>query len=199
MPCGSRAMNSSLELTSVLDVILHSACDLLEAGAGSIQLVSEDDRGVLEDAAHHRLVDLVCDRAYDWVTGNHELVLRVVHDRAPAWSPRFVDDLIADRVFLEDLPLTWLAGDGFDVGLTYSSNEDGAEDTRQQIEQHGRCAVRQVDLEDPDRGAEVVPELAHSSAPRHWRGSSRSKACCSACAASPSCGALEAFVPNGDG
>lgn len=57
--------------------------------------------GVLADGAHHRLVDLVCDRAYDWVTANHDMVLRVVHDRSPSWSPRFVDDLIADRVYLE--------------------------------------------------------------------------------------------------
>ena len=28
--------------------------------------------GVLADGAHHRLVDLVCDRAYDWVTANHD-------------------------------------------------------------------------------------------------------------------------------
>ena len=63
--------------------------------------------GVLADGAHHRLVDLVCDRAYDWVTGNHDMVLRVVHDRAPGWSPRFVDGLIADRVFLEVQNFAW--------------------------------------------------------------------------------------------
>jgi uncharacterized membrane-anchored protein YjiN (DUF445 family) len=64
-------------------------------------------QGVLADGAHHRLVDLVCDRAYDWVTANHDMVLRVVHDRAPGWSPRFVDDLIADKVFLEVQNFAW--------------------------------------------------------------------------------------------
>ncbi|MGI5127103.1 DUF445 domain-containing protein [Pseudonocardia sp. CA-107938] len=63
--------------------------------------------GVLADGAHHRLVDLFCDRAYDWVTANHDMVLRVVHDRAPSWSPRFVDDLVADRVFLEIQTFAW--------------------------------------------------------------------------------------------
>ena len=57
--------------------------------------------GVLADGSHHRLVDLVIDRAYDWVSDNQEMVLRVVSERAPAWSPRFVDDLIAGRVFTE--------------------------------------------------------------------------------------------------
>jgi uncharacterized membrane-anchored protein YjiN (DUF445 family) len=62
---------------------------------------------VLADGAHHRLVDLVCDRAYDWVTANHDMVLRVVHDRAPGWTPRFIDDIVADRVFLEVQNFAW--------------------------------------------------------------------------------------------
>ena len=38
-------------------------------------------QGVLADGAHHRLVDLVCDRAYDWVADNRERLLR---HRAPS-------------------------------------------------------------------------------------------------------------------
>jgi uncharacterized membrane-anchored protein YjiN (DUF445 family) len=63
--------------------------------------------GVLADGAHYRLVDLVCDRAYDWVSSNHDMVMRVVHDRAPSWSPRFVDDLIADKVYVEIQTFAW--------------------------------------------------------------------------------------------
>jgi Predicted membrane protein len=64
-------------------------------------------QGVLADGAHHRMVDLVCDRAYDWVSANHDMVLRIVHDRAPTWSPRFLDDLVADKVFLEVQNFAW--------------------------------------------------------------------------------------------
>jgi uncharacterized membrane-anchored protein YjiN (DUF445 family) len=63
--------------------------------------------GVLDDGAHHRLVDLVCDRAYDWVTANQEMVLRIVHDRAPGWTPRFIDDIVADKVFVEVQNFAW--------------------------------------------------------------------------------------------
>ena len=63
--------------------------------------------GVLADGSHHRLVDLVCDRAYDWVAANHDMVMRIVSQRAPSWSPRFVDDLIADRVYLEVQNFAW--------------------------------------------------------------------------------------------
>ena len=64
-------------------------------------------QGVLADGAHHRLVDLVCDRAYDWVSGNQEMVLRIVHDRAPGWTPRFLDDIVADKVFAEVQNFAW--------------------------------------------------------------------------------------------
>ncbi|HEY2205344.1 MAG TPA: DUF445 domain-containing protein [Pseudonocardia sp.] len=63
--------------------------------------------GVLADGAHHHMVDLVCDRAFDWVRGNHDLVMRVVSDRAPTWSPRFFDEMVADKVFSEVLAFTW--------------------------------------------------------------------------------------------
>lgn len=62
---------------------------------------------VLADGSHRRLVDLVCDRAYDWVLANQDMVMRIVHERAPGWTPRFVDDLIADRVFLEVQTFAW--------------------------------------------------------------------------------------------
>jgi uncharacterized membrane-anchored protein YjiN (DUF445 family) len=63
--------------------------------------------GVLSDGAHHRWVDLVCDRAYDWVRANYELVMRVVGDHAPTWSPKFVDEMIADKVYNEVLSFAW--------------------------------------------------------------------------------------------
>ncbi len=64
--------------------------------------------GVFEDGSHHKLVDLMCDRAYDWVKDNHSTVLRVVSDRAPTWSPKFVDSMVADKVYGEVLSFAWL-------------------------------------------------------------------------------------------
>jgi uncharacterized membrane-anchored protein YjiN (DUF445 family) len=64
-------------------------------------------QGVLSDGSHHRIVDLVFDRAYDWVAANRETVLRIVQDRAPSWSPRFIDGLVADRVYTEAQNFSW--------------------------------------------------------------------------------------------
>lgn len=62
---------------------------------------------VFSDGSHHKLVDLLTDRAYEWVRDNHSTVLRVVSDRAPSWSPRFVDEMFADRLYGEVLAFAW--------------------------------------------------------------------------------------------
>ncbi|MHA6806017.1 DUF445 domain-containing protein [Salinifilum ghardaiensis] len=62
---------------------------------------------VFADGAHHKLVDLVCDRAYDWVRDHHDTVLRVVSERSPSWSPRFFDSMVADKVYAEVLSFAW--------------------------------------------------------------------------------------------
>ncbi|KAA9164912.1 DUF445 family protein [Amycolatopsis acidicola] len=62
---------------------------------------------VFTDGAHYKLVDLMCDRSYEWVRDNHDTVLRVVSDRAPSWSPKFVDAMLADKVYGEVLSFAW--------------------------------------------------------------------------------------------
>lgn len=54
-----------------------------------------------------------------------------------------------------------LANAGFDVGVTYRSDEAGAEQTAAKVREAGRrCAVRQVDLAVLPGAAEVIDELA---------------------------------------
>lgn len=62
---------------------------------------------VFADGSHHKLVDLICDRAYEWVRDNHETVMRVVSQRAPSWSPRFFDSLVADKIYAEVVAFAW--------------------------------------------------------------------------------------------
>jgi len=53
-----------------------------------------------------------------------------------------------------------LATEGFDVGITFHSDKEGAEGTRRAIEERGqRCAVQQQDAASPDT-ADVVGGLA---------------------------------------
>lgn len=53
-------------------------------------------------AGHHRnLVDLLVDRAVDWVENNPAAISRIVSERSPSWLPSFVDDLVGDRIYTE--------------------------------------------------------------------------------------------------
>ena len=58
---------------------------------------------IFHDGHHHKLVDLLVDRAADWVNDNHETVSRLVSDRSPTWVPQFVDGLVGDKVYVEIL------------------------------------------------------------------------------------------------
>ncbi|WP_253907944.1 DUF445 domain-containing protein [Arthrobacter sp. H20] len=56
---------------------------------------------IFNDGHHHQLVDLLVDRAADWVDSNHDLVSGLVSQRSPTWVPQFVDGLVGDRVYVE--------------------------------------------------------------------------------------------------
>src|SRR4051794_10608287 len=53
-----------------------------------------------------------------------------------------------------------LAMEGYDVGVTFHTDKEGAEDTRQGVEERGqRCFVAQQDTADPNGTTQVVEEL----------------------------------------
>jgi NAD(P)-dependent dehydrogenase (short-subunit alcohol dehydrogenase family) len=53
-----------------------------------------------------------------------------------------------------------LAVDGFDVGVTWHEDEEGASETADEIRQHNRLAeVRRLDLADLPKAADVIDEL----------------------------------------
>ena len=60
--------------------------------------VAED---VFSRGDHHPLVDFIVDRCYEWIRDNYTVVSRVVSQRAPSWSPKFLDGIVADRLYRE--------------------------------------------------------------------------------------------------
>jgi uncharacterized membrane-anchored protein YjiN (DUF445 family) len=63
-------------------------------------------RSVVDDGAHHALLDLALVEAYGWLRENRDTVAEVVGPRAPRWTPRWVDSLVIDRIHRE--ALAWL-------------------------------------------------------------------------------------------
>ncbi|NKX55050.1 DUF445 domain-containing protein [Arthrobacter mobilis] len=56
---------------------------------------------VLDDGHHLKLVDLLVDRAAEWVLENEEVVIRMVSERSPTWVPQIMDSLVGQKVHLE--------------------------------------------------------------------------------------------------
>jgi len=59
--------------------------------------------------AEHRqeaLIQLLCDRAFEWALNAGPTIERVVLRDSPSWSPRFVDQLVGDRIHRELMDFT---------------------------------------------------------------------------------------------
>jgi uncharacterized membrane-anchored protein YjiN (DUF445 family) len=57
--------------------------------------------GIVAEGGHHRVVDLVCVRAHDWLVEHGDSVMDAVQGGAPGWTPRFVDRKVGERVYKE--------------------------------------------------------------------------------------------------
>ncbi|MDO5629522.1 MAG: DUF445 domain-containing protein [Mobilicoccus sp.] len=58
---------------------------------------------VVDDDVHRTLVDLCVVEAHDWLLDNPEKFASVVGERAPTWSPLWVNSLVVDRLHTEAL------------------------------------------------------------------------------------------------
>ncbi len=59
--------------------------------------------------AEHRqeaLIQLLCDRAFEWSLNAGETIERVILRDSPSWSPKFVDHLVGDRIHRELMDFT---------------------------------------------------------------------------------------------
>jgi uncharacterized membrane-anchored protein YjiN (DUF445 family) len=56
---------------------------------------------VVADRAHVPLIDLVAESLHDWLAGNRHRVVDVVERQAPNWSPKWADDVVANKVYRE--------------------------------------------------------------------------------------------------
>ncbi|MFF6873860.1 MULTISPECIES: DUF445 family protein [unclassified Streptomyces] len=61
---------------------------------------------VVADGGHKRVVDLVVNRAHDWLVLHREEVMDAVEGGAPGWTPKFVDRKVGERVYRELLRFT---------------------------------------------------------------------------------------------
>ncbi|MZF86694.1 DUF445 domain-containing protein [Streptomyces sp. SID5643] len=98
---------------------------------------------VVADGGHKRVVDLVVNRAHDWLVLHREEVMDAVEGGAPGWTPKFVDRKVGERVYREllrfatemrDMPAHPARG-ALDRFLTdFASDLQSDTDTRARVE-----------------------------------------------------------------
>jgi uncharacterized membrane-anchored protein YjiN (DUF445 family) len=54
---------------------------------------------VVVEGGHHGLVDVVADHVHRWLLNNKPRVIQLVTDQAPLWTPTWVDERVANRVY----------------------------------------------------------------------------------------------------
>jgi len=62
---------------------------------------------VVDDGAHRGLVDLVLNEIHRWLVSNEEIVERILADRAPWWTPQWLDERVIRRLRVE--VVAWVA------------------------------------------------------------------------------------------
>jgi uncharacterized membrane-anchored protein YjiN (DUF445 family) len=62
---------------------------------------------IVEDGAHHGLVDIALAESHRWLSANEDAVASIVGEKAPWWTPAWLDEKVIARVHRE--ALSWVA------------------------------------------------------------------------------------------
>jgi uncharacterized membrane-anchored protein YjiN (DUF445 family) len=87
------------DVQAVLEQTVTKRLSEFPIGPAAGHLLSE----LVADQSHRGLVDLAVEGVHAWLVQNRDIVTDVVARQAPSWSPRFVDERIAERVYWEAL------------------------------------------------------------------------------------------------
>ncbi len=85
------------DVSEVIAGLIHRQVSTFEVGPPLGRILGD----VVARGDHHDLVQVVTERLYDWVLDNEELVSGAVLNRAPAWTPKFLDAIVTDRLYSE--------------------------------------------------------------------------------------------------
>lgn len=96
----ARVQDEDVESLIATELLPRLAEEPLSAMAG--QLLGE----VVEEKAHHGLVDLALDEASRWMRSNEEAVSDIIRTRAPWWTPTWLDEKVATRIHRE--AMAWI-------------------------------------------------------------------------------------------
>ncbi|MDO5535251.1 MAG: DUF445 domain-containing protein [Propionibacteriaceae bacterium] len=116
--------------------------------------------GIVADRAHKGFVDLVLRELHTWLTKNPKAFTAILHERAPRWSPHFVNQRVVSAVYWQ--ALDWVSAVRDDPEHTARQGLDDlllriASDLQQDASVQGRFeALKNRLLTHPQVGRTVV-------------------------------------------
>ncbi|MBR7839178.1 DUF445 domain-containing protein [Actinospica durhamensis] len=99
---GALSILDDVKVRQSLTDTLTRGLERMPAGPPAGRLLAR----LTESGAHRPIVDLLAERALEWLEAHPEAVEIAVESRAPGWTPRFIDERMARRLHRELLRAT---------------------------------------------------------------------------------------------
>lgn len=123
---------------------------------------------LLSDNRQQPLLDLLAERAHQWALGSQETIDRIVDRDAPGWAPKFVNTLLAERIYRELVEFTWKVRSQPDHEVRQAANrflEEFAHDL-----QFDDAMIKKAErVKSELMGREEITGMAHAT----WRAAKR--------------------------
>nr|WP_297622609.1 DUF445 family protein [Nocardia sp.] len=123
---------------------------------------------LLADNRQAPLLDLLAERAHQWALDSQETIDRIVNRDSPSWAPKFVNSLLAERIYRELVEFTWKVRTQPDHEVRMAANrflEDFAHDLQFDDAMIKKAERVKAEL----MGREEITGLAHAT----WRAAKR--------------------------
>ncbi|WP_084479004.1 DUF445 domain-containing protein [Nocardia jejuensis] len=123
---------------------------------------------LIADNRQAPLVDLLAERAHQWALDSQETIDRIVNRDAPSWAPKFVNGLLAERIYRELVEFTWKVRTQPDHEVRLAANrflEDFAHDLQFDDAMIEKAEKIKTEL----MGRQEITGLAHAT----WRAAKR--------------------------
>ncbi|WP_157108654.1 DUF445 domain-containing protein, partial [Aldersonia kunmingensis] len=98
---------------------------------------------LLSENRQQPLVDMLAERAHQWALASQETIDKIVLRDSPAWSPKFVDIMLSEKIYRELVEFTWKVRSTPDHEVRLAANRflvDFAEDL-----QHDEATIRKAE------------------------------------------------------
>ncbi|HEY5858505.1 MAG TPA: DUF445 family protein [Aldersonia sp.] len=108
------------------------------------------------------LLDMLAERAHQWALGSQETIDKIVLRDSPQWSPKFVDMMLAEKIYRELVEFTWKVRSNPDHEVRKAANRflvDFAEDL-----QHDEATIKKAErIKTEIMGREEITGLAETT------------------------------------